>query len=155
LFYQPDVLPTLAELTGAQPPVHIDGLSFLPELIGPQAAGHKQQKHEFLYWEYHSQVAVRMYNFKAIQPKKGAPCELYDLNVDVSETIDIAEKHPGILARMKAFAEQSHVPVRPGTFTNRTRHERDRKAKWGSTRAEANNYQRKVNLQEGAFTPGG
>ena len=144
-FYQPDVLPTLAELTGAQFPIHIDGLSFLPELIGPEAAGHKQQKHEFLYWEYRSQVAVRMQNFKAIQSKKSAPWELYDLDADVSETTDIAEKHPGTLARMKAFAEQSHVPVRPGTFTNRTRHERDRKAKWGSTRAEADNYQRKVN----------
>jgi len=46
---------------------------------------------------------------------------------------------------MKAYAEQSHTPVRPGTFTDRTRHERDRKAKWGSTRAEADNYRRKVN----------
>jgi arylsulfatase A-like enzyme len=145
LFYQPDVLPTLAELTDAQAPAHIDGLSFLPELIGPEAAGHKQQKHEFLYWEYRSQVAVRMQNWKAIQPKKDAPWELYDLNTDVSETTDIATKHPDILARMQAFAEQSHVPVRPGTFTSRTRHERDRKAKWGSTRSEADNYQRKVN----------
>ena len=134
LFYQPDVLPTLAELTGAKPPADIDGLSFLPELIGRQAASRKQQKHEFLYWEYGSQVAVRMHNWKAIRPKKDAPWQLYDLNADVSETTDIAAKHPEILARMQAFAEQSHTPVRPGTFTNRTRHERDRKAKWGSTR---------------------
>ncbi|MBN2271328.1 MAG: sulfatase-like hydrolase/transferase [Sedimentisphaerales bacterium] len=145
LFYQPDVLPTLAELTGAEAPADIDGLSFLPELIGGQAAGRKQQKHEFLYWEYGSQVAVRMRNWKAIQPKKDAPWELYDLDADVSETTDLAAKHPEILTRMQAFAEQSHEPVRPGTFTSRTRHERDRKAKWGSTRAEADNYERKVN----------
>ena len=145
LFYQPDVLPTLAELTGAKPPADIDGLSFLPELIGRQAAGRKQQKHEFLYWEYGSQVAVRMHNWKAIRPKKNAPWQLYDLDADVSETTDIAAKHPEILARMQAFAEQSHTPVRPGTFTNRTRHERDRKAKWGSTRTEVDNYGRKVN----------
>jgi arylsulfatase A-like enzyme len=134
-FYQPDVLPTLAELTGAKAPADVDGLSILPELIGAEAAGRKQQKHEFLYWEYRSQVAVRMDHWKAIQPKRDAPWELYDLEKDVSETTDVANQHPDILARMKAFAEQSHVPVQPGTFQDRTRHERDRKAKWGSTGA--------------------
>ena len=145
LFYQPDVLPTLAELTGAQAPTDIDGLSFLAELIGAKAAGRKQQKHEFLYWEYGSQVAVRMHNFKAIRPRKNAQWQLYDLNADLSEKTDIAAKHPKILARMQAFAKRSHEPVRPGTFTTRRRHERDRWAKWGTTRAEADNYQRKVN----------
>ncbi len=145
LFYQPDVLPTLAELTGAKTPDDIDGLSFLPELIGSRAAGRKQQKHEFLYWEFGSQTAVRMGKWKAIQPKKNAAWQLYDLNADLSETTDIAAKHPDILARMKEFAEKSHEPVRPGTFTTRTRHERDRKAKWGSSRSETDNYTEKVN----------
>ncbi|MHC4403584.1 MAG: sulfatase-like hydrolase/transferase [Planctomycetota bacterium] len=145
LFYQPDVLPTLAALTGAKAPAEADGLSILPELIGAEAAGQKQQEHEFLYWEYRSQVAVRMGSWKAIQPRDDAPWELYDLEKDVSETADVADQHPDILTQMKTFAEQSHVPVEPGTFQDRTRHERDRKAKWGSTRAEADNYRRKVN----------
>jgi arylsulfatase A-like enzyme len=144
-FYQPDVLPTLAELTGAKPPADIDGLSILPELIGAEAAGREQQKHEFLYWEYGSQVAVRMDDWKAIQPKKNGPWELYDLSTDVSETTNIADDQPDVLARMKQFAEKSHEPVQAGTFTDRTRHERDRKAKWGSTRAQADNYGGKVN----------
>ena len=145
LFYQPDVLPTLAALSGAKAPADVDGLSILPELIGADAAGQKQQEREFLYWEYGSQVAVRMGNWKAIQPKKDGPWELYDLENDVSETTSVADQNPEILARMKAFAEQSHLPVQPGTFEDRTRHERDRKAKWGSTRGEADDYQRKVN----------
>jgi len=145
LFYQPDVLPTLAALTGAKAPADVDGLSILPELIGAEAAGEKQQPHEFLYWEYGSQVAVRMGQWKAIQPKRGGPWELYDLQKDISETTNVADQHPEILDRMKTFAERSHEPVQPGVFEDRTRHERDRKAKWGSTRAEADNYQRKVN----------
>ena len=145
LFYQPDVLPTLAELTGAKAPAETDGLSILPELIGAKAAGQKQQEHEFLYWEYRSQVAVRIGHWKAIQPKNAAPWELYDLEKDISETTNVADQHPDILRRMKTFAERSHAPVRPGTFQDRTRHERDRKAKWGSTRPEADNYLRKVN----------
>lgn len=145
LFYQPDILPTLAELTGAKPPADVDGLSILPELIGAEAAGHEQQKHEFLYWEYGRQVAVRMDNWKAIRPKQDGPWELYDLTTDVSETTNVADEHPEVLARMQKYAEQSHEPVQPGTFTDRTRHERDRKAKWGSTRAAADNYGRKLN----------
>jgi arylsulfatase A-like enzyme len=139
LFYQPDVLPTLAELTGARPPADIDGLSILPELIGAEAAGREQQQHGFLYWEFGSQVAVRMDTWKAIQPKKTGAWELYDLKNDVSETTNIADQHPDVLARLMMLAEQSHTPVQPGTFSDRTRHERDRRAKWGSTRTEADN----------------
>ena len=90
LFYQVDVLPTLAELTDTNPPEDIDGLSILPELLGENAMGRKQEQHEFLYWEFGRQTAVRMNDWKAIQPKKDAPWELYDLSTDVSERNDIA-----------------------------------------------------------------
>ncbi len=70
LFYQPDVLPTIAELTETKPPADIDGLSILPELLGAKATGREQEQHEFLYWEFRSHVAVRMKNWKAIQMKR-------------------------------------------------------------------------------------
>jgi arylsulfatase A-like enzyme len=134
LFYQPDVLSTLAELTDAELPADTDGLSILPELIGADAAGHIQEEHKFLYWEHRAQVAVRMSNWKAIRPKQNAPWELFNLDTDISETTDVAQENPEILARMKQYAEDAHTPVRPGIFFDRTLHERDRKAKWGSTR---------------------
>lgn len=133
-FYHPDIMPTLAELTGTKAPDG-DGLSMLPELLGSNATGREQPRHEFLYWEFGSQTAVRMSNWKGIQPKKDAAWELYDLSKDVSEATDIAAQHPEIVERMKAAAEQSHEPVRAGTYTDRTRHERDRWAKWGTSRA--------------------
>jgi arylsulfatase A-like enzyme len=144
LCYQVDVLPTIAALTGTTPPPDIDGISILPELIGSQAAGGEQQQHEFLYWEFGAQVAVRMKNWKAIRPKRNGPWELYDLAKDVSETHNVADQYPNRIARMKEFAEQSHLPARPGSYADRTRHERDRWAKWGSTRPPAE-AQRKVN----------
>ena len=137
LFYQPDVLPTLAELTGTSPPDDIDGISILPELLGEDAVGRKQTQHQFLYWEFRSQTAVRMNAWKAIQPKKNSPWELYDLAKDISETTDVSDRHSEILQRMKDYALQSHEPVRAGTYTDRTRHERDRQAKWGTTRRPA------------------
>ena len=133
LFYQPDVMPTLAELTGATPPEDIDGLSILPELLGQDG----QQPHEFLYWEYGKQIAVRMNHWKAIQPQHNAQWQLYDLDSDISESKDVAASNPKIVATMQRYAVASHDPVNPGTYSdpNRERHERDRKAKWGSAKA--------------------
>ena len=56
-----------------------------------------------------------MDNWKAIRPKQDGPWELYDLTTDVSETTNVADEHPEVLARMQKFAEQSHEPVQPGT----------------------------------------
>ena len=153
IFYQPDVLPTLAELTGAQAPCDVDGLSFLPTLLGNCT---NQKKHEMLYWEYGRQTAVRKGKWKAIQPSKDAPWELYDLDQDISETTSIAKDHTELLNGMKAFAKASHTPVEPGFFYDKTRerHNRDRWAKYGSTRQQANNWKGKVNhIQEKGLIP--
>ncbi|QDV85031.1 sulfatase-like hydrolase/transferase [Planctomycetes bacterium TBK1r] len=132
VFSQVDVFPTLAELTGAEAPGDLDGMSILTELIGAEATGHEQPQHEFLYWEYGPQTAVRMGQWKAIQPKRDGPWALYDLDRDVSETTDLAKQQPDVLAKMIAHAEASHQPVQPGTFESKELHERDRQAKWGS-----------------------
>ena len=48
-------------------------------------------------------------------------------------------QRPDWIVRMKRIAEAEHEPVQPGTFRdpNRTRHERDRWAKWGDTKPQA------------------
>ena len=43
LWYFPDVLPTFAELAGAETPHDIDGLSIVPELLGETAGYDPQQ----------------------------------------------------------------------------------------------------------------
>ena len=141
IFYQPDVLPTLADLTGAKKPKDIDGISFLPTLLNKGL----QQKHEMLYWEFRSQIAVRHNNWKAIQTKPNRAWELYDLNKDISETTNVAEKNPDLLAKMKLFAKASHEPVITGKYldSKRSKHERDRRAKWGTTKQQPKVKQRK------------
>ena len=131
LWYFPDVLPTLAEVAGAETPKDIDGISIVPELLGEKAAGRKQPEHEFLYWELGRQTAVRMKHWKAIRPAPQAKWELYDLRTDIEEKVDLAEKHPDVLARMTALAEQAHQPAREGVFHDRAIHEKDRRAKFG------------------------
>lgn len=134
LFYQVDVLPTLTELAGVKSPVDCDGISILPTILGEETVGRKQPQHEFLYWEFGPQTAVRIGHWKGIQPKKDGPWELYDLTSDISEAHNVAEEHPDIIARMKKYAAESHEPVSAGTYTDRTRHERDRAAKFGAPR---------------------
>jgi len=131
LWYFPDVLPTLAELAGVKPPSDTDGISIAPELFGEDTVGRKQERHECLYWELGAQTAIRMGHWKAIQPRKNAAWELYDLRTDIEEQNSVAAKQPDVLAKMKAFAKKAHEPAREGVFHDRAVHERDRRAKWG------------------------
>ena len=47
IFYQPDVLPKLAELTGAKAPGDIDGISFLPTLLGQAQTKKHEMQHNY------------------------------------------------------------------------------------------------------------
>ena len=138
LWYFPDVMPTLAELAGAKIPADIDGMSIVPELLGQQAAGRPQPQHDYLYWEIGGQTAVRMQNWKAIQPRRNGAWELYDLSQDLSEQHNLAATHADMLARLKACATAAHEPVREGVFLDPAIHERDRQAKFGDARQTRN-----------------
>jgi arylsulfatase A-like enzyme len=132
LWYFPDVLPTVAELSGAKAPEDVDGMSILPELIGEEAAGRKQNSHEYLYWEIGTQVAIRMENWKAVQPGAKRGWELYNLDNDLSEEKNVANDHPEILTQLRLLAAEAHEEAEEGTFFNREIHERDRRAKFGN-----------------------
>lgn len=109
-----DFLPTMAELTGMPAPADTDGISYLPTLLGRPA---EQKKHDFLYWEYHSQggrVAVRMGDWKAVRngvkKNANAPLELYSLATDVAEAHDVAAEHPDVVARVREIMAREHTP---------------------------------------------
>lgn len=134
LGYFPDLLPTIADIAGAKPPADIDGISIVPTLMGEKASGRAQQRHEYLYWEFGAQIAVRMNDWKAIQPRKGT-WELYDLRTDISEATNLATARPEILKRLERYAEEAHAQPVEGTFASTEMHERDRAAKFGEPQA--------------------
>ena len=130
LGYFPDVLPTIAEVVGVATPADVDGISFLPTLLGA-AAGRPQKVHDYLYWEFNGWTAVRQGNWRAVKPVKATVWELYDVAADPGETKNLAADKPDALAKLKELAAAAHQPVREGTFADTAKHERDRRAKFG------------------------
>jgi len=94
-----DVLPTICEAAGLDPPKDIDGLSFLPTLLGSQ-----QEPHEHLYWEYARKRAVRKGKWKAVQ-LGSAPIEIYDLETDIGEKHNVAAAHADTVHEMQQILD--------------------------------------------------
>lgn len=106
-----DFLPTMADVLGVSDDHHTDGISFLPELTGEGI----QEEHDYLYWEYHragGRQAVRKGNWKAVAygVEGGRNIELYDLSSDPSESRDLAEQYPEIIAQMDSIMCAAHIP---------------------------------------------
>lgn len=106
-----DFLPTVCDMAGNRTPDGIDGLSFLPAMLGNIQA---QRDHEYLYWEFHERKttnqAIRFGRWKAVQHSPKGPIELYDLERDIGETADIARENPEIVDRMRILFESSRTP---------------------------------------------
>jgi arylsulfatase A-like enzyme len=110
-----DVFPTVCELVGAPTPEGLDGISFAPTLFGQP-----QEKHDFLYWEFHEQGGKRAVRFgdkgqwKAVQlnvNRKGpdAPIELYHLGNDPAEATDVAKEHGQLVQQARKHFDQAHT----------------------------------------------
>jgi len=112
-----DLLPTVAELTGVPAPKGIDGISFLPTLLGHHG---DQQQHKYLYWEFYEdggKQAIRQGKWKAVRldvrSTSPQPVELYNLNDDPSEQHNIANQHPEKASELLKLMEQAHTPYEP------------------------------------------
>jgi len=105
-----DILPTCAELAGAEIPKNIDGISFVPSILDSG----KQKEHDYLYWAFYergSSQAVRKGDWKAVRvPAMNPKVELFNLKKDIEEQTDIAEKHPEIVAEMKKIMDAAYTP---------------------------------------------
>lgn len=119
-----DMLPTFAELAGAEIPseAEIDGISLLPTLTGKG----EQKEHEYLYWEFHERggkIAVRMGRWKGVlqnvRRNPNARLELYDLSTDIHEDHDVAANHPQIVARMKEIMRKARTDSERFPFVNK------------------------------------
>lgn len=89
-----DLFPTFAEIAAVDSPDDIDGMSFLPALVGEE-----QGDAEYLYWEFQGAQAVRLGRFKAFRGSTEASIEIYDLEEDPAESRDVAVENEDVVAR--------------------------------------------------------
>lgn len=109
-----DIMPTIAQITGANAADDTDGISFAPTLFGDSS----QKEHDYLYWEFPSyggQQAIQMGDWKGIRQnlmrKEGdRSWQLYNLKDDRNETTDVAKDHPEIINKIKELAASARVP---------------------------------------------
>lgn len=102
-WYFADFLPTAADLAETSVPDNIDGISILPLILGEK----QNTANRFMYWEFFEsgriQIAVRWRNFKAVRLKPDAPLELYNLDDDIAESTNIAEKYPQVITMIEKW----------------------------------------------------
>ncbi len=106
-----DVMPTLCELTGAHAPQHIDGISFLPTLLGSG----EQKQHDYLYWEFYAQGGKRAalsQKWKAVQLNmtEGGDAIMLFASGDLAEENDVASQHPEVVQQFRTIFNQAHTP---------------------------------------------
>jgi arylsulfatase A-like enzyme len=105
-----DMFNTFAELC-EQEQSSPDGISILPELLGKL----QKKTHEYIYFEYpekRGQIALRIEEWKGvkidIKTNPDAKWELYNLETDPKERLDVASQHPKIVSRMDSLHKIAH-----------------------------------------------
>jgi len=102
-----DVMPTLVELAGGQYPSEFGGRTIEPvqgRTLGPILAGQQREPHEWLYFQFSTDRAIRKGDWK-LASVKGARWELYNLADDRTELRDLADANP---ERVKELSKLWH-----------------------------------------------
>ncbi len=113
-----DLLPTFARLAGAKPPVDriIDGRDIWPLMAGEKNA--KSPHRAFYYYQIDQLQAVRSGKWKLHlklktkrrnwgKPIPNSPLLLYNLDSDIAEKNNVADKNPDVVRRLLALAEKA------------------------------------------------
>lgn len=107
-----DILPTFADMTGIKIASQTDGISIMPTLSGKG----KQKQHDYLYWEFHEaggKIAVRLGKWKGVRldyaKNPNASIKLFNLDKDISESNDLANKYPKIVKKIERIMNEAHT----------------------------------------------
>lgn len=114
-----DVMPTLADLIGIEKPENIDGVSFLPTILGTGG----QRDHDYLYWEFHEKggrKALRKNDWKLVKYNVNNPekttTELYNLKFDIGEENNVADEYPDVVKELEQLMDSARTESEVFTF---------------------------------------
>lgn len=107
-----DFLPTMADLLGVKAPKKIDGISFLPTLLGKG----KQAQHHSLYFEFHEQggrQAIMKDGWKLIRLNVNIPdktsLELYHYFDDPGEIANVVKQYPDKVKELEKLMDSQRT----------------------------------------------
>ncbi len=107
-----DVMPTIAELVDINLIPDIDGISFLPTLLGEKT----QKEHDYLYWELISDGLERQAILKGdwkmvkIRSSESTTTELFNIKDDPKETTNLSQSEPKIYQELILKMAEAHIP---------------------------------------------
>lgn len=110
IIYFPDVMPTLAAAAKAEDklPTRRNGINLWPLFLGETM---KETDERMLYWEFTGkQRAARQGDWKVVSIKRDAPLELYNIKEDITESNNLADKHPDIVAYFEESMKNMRTP---------------------------------------------
>jgi arylsulfatase A-like enzyme len=93
-----DIVPTILEVAGGTMPETVEGRKRAPTpgmSLLPAFAKDGSVKHDYLWWYHDQHKAVRVGDYKAVQPN-GGDWEVYDLKTDRAESQNLAQKRPSL-----------------------------------------------------------
>lgn len=103
-----DIMATFVDLAGAPYPEEYKGRRIVPYegvSLLPVIRDEKPVREKPLFWEWQHGRAVRDGKWKLVKHGSDAPWSLFDMEVDPSETRDLAASHPETVTRMNAMFE--------------------------------------------------
>ena len=104
-----DFMPTLLELAGVAYPKSFEGRALLPlegQSLLPIFHGKQRKQQKYFAWELYGNRAVRNGPWKLVWGASEKKWELYNFDVDRSESRDIATLHPERVASMSMHWDQ-------------------------------------------------
>ena len=105
-----DFYATVCDIVDVKTPSYVNGISFLPTLIGKN-----QLKHDYLYWEIQGkggQQAIRYGKWKGLKKnlnKGKQDLKLYDLEKDLLELNDVSNEYPLVVKKLEKLLTQAHT----------------------------------------------
>jgi arylsulfatase A-like enzyme len=108
-----DVLPTICEVSCKDVPDGMDGISFLPALLGKPV----REVHESLYWEFPSyggQAALIKGDWKLLvtdlfKGQDSLKVQLFNLEEDIDESNNLSGENKDLVKEMLMDMRQSHI----------------------------------------------
>ena len=116
-----DIFATLCEAAGVKPPAGIDGVSFLPTLLGRPAPESPPDRYFVLReggpsFGGKTSNALIQGDWKLLQDRPFLPRELYNLRLDPQESTDLAAREPKRVPDARCGDAQAHPAGRPGAL---------------------------------------